>query len=86
MSDQPMTFKVKRISDDSYWSYPRLKNIETGKIYADVSLGESECYPYFPNGFGQCPSNIPGAWHTVTQDGEPDCPLNPNVIFELIEN
>lgn len=31
--------KVKKISDDG-WSRPRLKNIETGAVYADTNLGD----------------------------------------------
>lgn len=68
--------KVKRIPDDD-WCRPRLKNVLTGRIYADVSIGDKRYQPV--------KYNIMGAWHSVTQDGEPDCPLKPDINFILVE-
>lgn len=64
--------KVKRIAND-FWSRPRLKNTVTGRIYADVSCGDERYQPV--------KYNIPGAWHSTTQEGEPDCPLKLDVHF-----
>jgi len=63
---------VKRLPED-YWSRPRLQNIDSGKIYADISCGDSR---YQPREY-----NIPGDWHSVTREGEPDCPLKPDIEF-----
>jgi hypothetical protein len=51
--------------------------VESGRIYADVSLGDAKHQPRT--------YNIPGAWHSVTRDGEPDCPLREDVHFILVE-
>jgi hypothetical protein len=68
--------KVKEISPDE-WCRPRLKNIETGRIYADISLGDKKWQPI--------EYNIPGAWHSTTAEGEPDCPLRKDIQFTLIK-
>jgi hypothetical protein len=54
---------VKRISDDG-WNRPRLRNVVTGAIYANIDL------------VNNLDSN---AWHTVSEDGEPDSPLKPSI-------
>lgn len=68
--------RVKRIVDDE-WSRPRLKNVVTGRMYSDVSCGDER--------YQTIKYNIAGAWHSVTEDGEPDCPLRSDVNFVLVD-
>jgi len=69
-----MDLLVKRLEDD-FWSRPRLKNIDNGRIYADVSCGDER---YQPRKY-----NISGDWHSTSKDGEPDCPLREDITFYL---
>ena len=69
-----MELRVKQIADDDF-SRPRLKNIDTGRIYVDVSLGKME---------GKY--NIHGDWHTASKDGEPDTPLKEDIAFILYQD
>jgi hypothetical protein len=69
-----MELRVKQLPPD-YWCRPRLKNLDTGRIYADISLGDEKWQPR--------KYNIPGDWHTTTRDGEPDCPLREDITFIL---
>lgn len=64
-----MKIQVKRISPDD-WDRPRYKNINTGAIYADITLGDRR--------YG------PPSWHTTTSDGEPIAPIREDVVFEVI--
>jgi hypothetical protein len=67
---------VKRISPD-WWSRPRLENIKTGRIYVDVSCGDERYQPV--------KYNIPGDWHTITEEEEPLGRLKPDINFILVE-
>ena len=71
-----ITLNVKQLPDD-FWSRPRLENAKTGCIYADVSCGDAR---YQPRKY-----NIPGDWHTTTQDGEPEYPLKADIHFEIVK-
>jgi hypothetical protein len=75
----PIELKVKRMPPDD-WGRPRLKNVESGRIYVDISIGRIEHQPV--------KYNVPGAWHTVSgPNDEPDCPLKKDVFFILeVEN
>ena len=68
--------KVKKLPAD-FWSRPCLQNIQTGRIYVDVSCGDER---YQPTKY-----NIPGDWHTVTEEDEPDRSLRPDINFILVE-
>lgn len=77
--------KVKNISDDGF-GRPRLQNIETKKIYADISCGDANNAEKYIKVAGDWNKlNIDGDWHTTSKDGEPDCPLKESVIFKLIK-
>lgn len=71
-----MKLRVKQLPPDG-WCRPRLKNVDTGAIYADVSLGYER---YQPVKF-----NIPGDWHTTSPEGEPSFRLRPDVEFEIVK-
>lgn len=62
------TIKVKNMAPDE-WNRPRLRNIATKAVYADINLGD--------------PKYGPPAWHTTTEEGEPISPLKSNIVFEL---
>ena len=61
--------QVHKLPPDS-WDRPRLRNARTGRIYADINLGDRR--------YG------PPAWHTTSHDGEPDAPLRSNIVFEIV--
>ena len=69
----PREVEVQTLPPDR-WSRPRLQNIESHRIYADVSLGRSQSVT----------NGILGDWHTTTKDGEPLAPLSPAVMLKLI--
>lgn len=73
-----MIIRVKRIDDDE-WNRPRLKNLDTGAIYADVSCGDAEDYPYAGKRW------LGGVWYSTTAEGEPDCPIRDDVVFALVD-
>lgn len=83
-----MQILVKRIKNQgTHGEYPALKNIETGKIYVDIELGDARNLQADNNGenrFGHFVAyNIPGAWHSFI--GEPECPLRRDIQFVLVE-
>lgn len=60
-----MEIKVKRLSEDD-WNRPRVKNTKTGSIYVNIDLKSD--------------LNSNG-WHTISNDGEPECPLRNDVVL-----
>jgi len=80
-----MIIKVKRIEPD-HDTRPRLQNIETKAIYADISLGDAEKRPeFYKELVGHWEKlNIPGDWCSTSKDGEPSYPLKQEVVFRLI--
>jgi len=69
-----INLRVKALNPDDF-GRPRLKNIDTGSIYADVSCGDKK-YQFRKY-------NIAGGWHSTAKDGEPDCPLKSDINFIL---
>ena len=56
------------------WNRPALKAKANGQIFVDTSLAQSS----------NRTNGLPGDWHTVTDEGEPLCPLAPHI--KLITN
>jgi len=87
---QPHTMpilNVKRIPNRGvHGEYPALKNIDSGRVYVDITLGLPRFLEADKNGenrHGQFVAfNIPGAWCTF--EHEPVCPLRRNVTFNLL--
>ncbi|TXH13690.1 MAG: hypothetical protein E6R03_10885 [Hyphomicrobiaceae bacterium] len=82
-----MQLIVKRIKNrGTHGEYPALKNIQTGKIYVDITLGEQRFLEADANGENRhgdfVAYNIPGAWHSFI--GEPECPLRRDIEFVLV--
>lgn len=62
--------QVKKLPPDD-WDRPRLRNIKTGAIYADVNLGNPR--------FG------PPDWCTTTKSsGEPIASIRKDIVFQII--
>ena len=84
-----MKESIKRISvfkiENDYQGRPRLQNIETKHIYADISFGEAGYNPLryekFVGDWNKL--NIPGDWHTTSSDGEPSAPIRKGVFFKI---
>ena len=81
-----ITLRVKKISPVGFNHYPALKNIDTGKIYVDTSLGAYKnnafTIDHDYNTFGEYIGyNIPGTWCTFHL--EPEIPLKHNIHFDL---
>lgn len=81
-----MRIQVERISNRGrYGEYPALKNVVTGNIYVDVTLGLARFLTCGPDGLNRSGEfvgyNIPGAWHTWNGQ-EPDCPLKKEIVFD----
>lgn len=60
--------EVKRLELDDF-SRPRLQNIKTKMIYANIDLSDDLLSPN---------------WHTTSKDGEPEYPLRADKEFKLI--
>jgi hypothetical protein len=64
-----MKIQVKKLQPDDF-DRPRLKDIKTGMVFADINLGDPR--------FG------PPDWCTTTRDGEPIASIRKDVVFEVI--
>lgn len=81
----PFRHRVKRLPPDA-WERPRLQDVDTGEIYADIALGAEHVIKQFDNEAGWS-FNVPGNWHlTVKGTGEPIARLCEATVFEVIED
>ena len=60
--------QVKKMGLDG-WNRPLLEAKATGQIFVDTSLAQSS----------NRANDLPRDWHTVTDNGEPLCPLAPHI-------
>jgi len=60
--------KVKQLEPDGF-DRPRVKDINTGMIFAEVTLGDPRFTP---------------DWCTTTKDGEPIASIRDDIRFEIV--
>ena len=61
---------VKRLTEDGF-DRPRIRNIVNSRIYVNVDLKEDLNSK---------------AWHTCSEDGEPECPLASDIELVLFKD
>lgn len=77
LPDEPIFLRVKPLALD-FMGRPRLKNLDSRRIYVDVSAGASGEQIIL---VGTQVGRINGRWHTSSKDGEPSTPLLKNCVF-----
>jgi hypothetical protein len=82
------TIKVKKIRNRGRnEEYPAMRNVVTGAVYVDITLGDPRYQKVVAGGNNHWSQyvafNIPGAWTTWNGE-EPDCPLRHDIEFEFI--
>ncbi len=84
-----MILPVKRIENRGrFGEYPALRNVKTGQVYVDTTLGMPRFLTQNEQGLNRSGEfvgfNIPGAW-TTWNGWEPDCPIKAECVFDLEE-
>lgn len=78
LPDRPIFLRVKPLPPD-FMKRPRLKNLDSRRIYVDVSasFGSTEQAILVGTQVGK----INGRWYTTSKDGEPCTRLLDNCVF-----
>ena len=85
-----MKITVQKIPNKGRFAeYPALKNVRTGQVYVDTTLGQTRFLEFGEDGLNRCGEfvgfNPPGAW-TTWNGQEPECPIKREISFELADD